>query len=410
MASPFQPPASNSKSYSLTLKGNQHYEKQQYNEAIQEYTKSMEHATTADFLALLYSNRSSCYLLAHQLMLALMDAEKVIQLAPDWPKVKVELEQYDDAIQLYRRALEMDNRDMGFHIQQLEVGRDLAVQKPSFANPVQRQVFDFAKQMRNIIYLVADIESKQCVIVDACWDIDGICQALEDRGYTIVACVVTHSHIDHVGHDTFPIKVNGLASLLKRYPHIKAYIHAEDIPSVRQTNPSIPINRLVASCTEITTQLHLGKRTHLRFIHTPGHTPGSQSILVNDCRLIAGDTLLCGGLCGRTDLAGGDRRQLENTLRHTLGQLDDRIVVYPGHNYGVDWSTIAIEREKGCLGEDLVGFGMSPTSNDLEERPTSRKSKRASVSSMISTFSIDKKRPLSVQHPTPLPMNSHTLR
>lgn len=192
---------------------------------------------------------------------------------------------------------------------------------------------------------------------------------MEAEGYDIVACIVTHSHFDHVGgsppapYDTLPIKISGLATLLKKLPHIKAYIHPQDITSVRQTNPSIHANRLVPTCTaEITSSLTIGRRTLIRFLHTPGHTPGSQALLVNEVRLIAGDTLLCGGLCGRTDLQGGDRRKMEDTLRYTLGQLDDRIVVYPGHNYGLDWSTIGIEREKGLLGEDLVGFGMhSPT-------------------------------------------------
>jgi glyoxylase-like metal-dependent hydrolase (beta-lactamase superfamily II) len=211
---------------------------------------------------------------------------------------------------------------------------------------------------------------------------------MEAEGYDIVACIVTHSHFDHVGgsppapYDTLPIKISGLATLLKKLPHIKAYIHPQDIASVRHTNPSIHANRLVPTCTaEITSSLTIGRRTLIRFLHTPGHTPGSQSLLVNEVRLIAGDTLLCGGLCGRTDLQGGDRRKMEDTLRYTLGQLDDRIVLYPGHNYGLDWSTIGIEREKGLLGEDLVGFGMhSPTcttdtsdSQELHSPPLDRK-------------------------------------
>ncbi|KAI8063273.1 beta-lactamase-like protein [Gongronella butleri] len=434
----FQPPASNNKSYNLTLKGNQLFEKQLYVDAIHEYTKAMEHATTADYLALLYSNRCTCYLHCGKYAAAHMDAEKVIQLAPDWPKgyyrvgqAKLKLRQFDEAIQQFRRALEMepenqeislslgravidkDNEEMGVRILQLQVGRDLAVHRPSISNPIQRQIFDFAKQMHNIVYVIVDVETKHCVVVDACWDVDGLCQFLDEQEYSIVASVVTHSHFDHVGgqppspYDTLPIKIAGLGSLLKRYPHIKAYIHADDIAAIRVANPSIPINRLVASCTDVSSELTIGKRTQLQFLHTPGHTPGSQSILVNASRLIAGDTLLCGGLCGRTDLPGGDRRQLEHTLRYTLGQLDDRIVVYPGHNYGVPWSTIAIEREKGCLGEDLVGFGMHPSmsaDDPIPPPPTSKRAKRASVSSVMSNLSVDvKRRPLSLRHPPAMP-------
>lgn len=190
---------------------------------------------------------------------------------------------------------------------------------------------------------------------------DGIIRIVEEKGYHIVAAAVTHYHFDHVGgappspYDTLPIRISGLATLLKQLPHIKAYVHPEDIPYIRQANPTIAGNRLVSTRSEVTETLEIGK-TKIRFIPTPGHTPGSQALLVNDCRLIAGDTLLC-GLCGRTDLPGGDRKVMERTLRQTLGSLDDRIVVYPGHHYGSEWSTIGLEREKGCLGDDLVGFG-----------------------------------------------------
>ncbi|KAI8096558.1 beta-lactamase-like protein [Halteromyces radiatus] len=412
MVSEFQPIATNNKSYQSTKRGNEYYERQLYLDAISEYSKAIDYAGAAtgmegdeqdNYLALLYSNRCACYLLSHQYALGLSDAEKVIALAPAWAKgyfrvgeAKLKLGQYDQGIQYYRQALEKepgnpdishkmgkaviekDNQDMGIKIIQIQPGQDIALER-QFRNPIQRRIFDFAKHMRNIIYAVVDLDTKQCAVVDACWDIDGLCQLLEKEGYEIVTCIVTHAHFDHVGgsppapYDTLPIKISGLATLLKRYPHIKAYIHPHDIPTVRQSNSSIPANRLVPTCTaEITSSLTIGRRTHIQFLHTPGHTPGSQSLLVNDARLIAGDTLLCGGLCGRTDLQGGDRRKLEDTLRNTLGRLDDRIVVYPGHNYGVDWSTIGIEREKGCLGDDLVGFGMHPPSSSSSSSATGK--------------------------------------
>ncbi|CDH54900.1 zn-dependent glyoxylase [Lichtheimia corymbifera JMRC:FSU:9682] len=385
------PPAPNDKCYKLTCRANEWFERHQYHEAITEYTKVIQQLTLTDanqqaFGALVYCNRSASYLHMRQYHAARDDAGRAIELRSSWGKgyyrhaeALMKLRQYDNAIYYYKQALERDpengeisariarallekdNDTMGIDIIQVMPGRDIATQR-SFHKPIQNRIYEFAEVMRNIIYIVADKATKQCVVVDACWDIDGIFRIVEEYGYDIVASVVTHYHFDHVGgsppppYDTLPIKINGLATLLKRLPHIKAYVHPEDIQYIRQANPTIPANRLAATMAAATETLDIGSKTHIRFIPTPGHTPGSQALLVNDCRLIAGDTLLC-GFCGRTDLEGGDRRAMEQTLRYTLGQLDDRVVVYPGHHYGSDWSTIGIERDKGCLGDDLVGYG-----------------------------------------------------
>lgn len=69
------------------------------------------------------------------------------------------------------------------------------------------------------------------------------------------------------------------------------------------------------------------------FLLTPGHTPGSICILVNNEAIITGDTLFIGD-CGRTDLPGGNLTQMYNTLHYKIKSLPDHLIVYPGHNYG----------------------------------------------------------------------------
>ncbi|KAI7888257.1 beta-lactamase-like protein [Mucor mucedo] len=376
--------APNEKSYKATSRANDLFERHLYTDAMTEYTKVLQTSTAEpDYLALIYANRSATYLKLNQYQQAYTDAVQVIDLAPHWSKALLQLSQFDEAIGLLKTAIqkenkqenreqisrtltktliEKDNDGMGIAILQLVCGKDIAIEKSM--NPIQNKLYEFASHMKNIIHLLVDKQTKRCVIVDACWDIDSILKYVTERGYTIVASVVTHYHFDHVGgtppspYDTLPIKISGLASLLKKLPHIKAYVHPLDIPFIQQANPTIPSNRMVPTCTEnITAELIIGQ-LHIRFIHTPGHTPGSQSLLINHSRLIAGDTLLCGGHCGRTDLPGGDRKSMQHTLRHVLGDLDNRIIVYPGHDYGVSWSTIGMERENGCLGDELVGFGM----------------------------------------------------
>ncbi|HLK45863.1 MAG TPA: MBL fold metallo-hydrolase, partial [Acidimicrobiales bacterium] len=69
----------------------------------------------------------------------------------------------------------------------------------------------------------------------------------------------------------------------------------------------------------------------IELLHTPGHTPGSQCLLV-DHHLVTGDTLFLDG-CGRTDLPGSDPSEMYETLTRRLARIDDATVVYPGHRY-----------------------------------------------------------------------------
>ena len=56
----------------------------------------------------------------------------------------------------------------------------------------------------------------------------------------------------------------------------------------------------------------------VKFLHTPGHTPGSQCFLVEG-NLISGDTLFVNS-CGRVDLPGSDPEAMYHSLNDTLKQ------------------------------------------------------------------------------------------
>src|SRR5262249_2948838 len=81
------------------------------------------------------------------------------------------------------------------------------------------------------------------------------------------------------------------------------------------------------------------------FLHTPGHTPGSQCFLVGSS-LVSGDTLFIGG-CGRVDLPGGNSEQMYYSLNQVLGKLPDATLLYPGHNYA--------SRPVSSIGEEKQG-------------------------------------------------------
>ncbi len=67
----------------------------------------------------------------------------------------------------------------------------------------------------------------------------------------------------------------------------------------------------------------------LRVLHTPGHSPGSISLVGEDC-VFTGDTLFAGSI-GRVDLPGGSGEEIMRSLRERLAALSERFVVYPGH-------------------------------------------------------------------------------
>ncbi len=76
----------------------------------------------------------------------------------------------------------------------------------------------------------------------------------------------------------------------------------------------------------------LDEGSYLEAIHTPGHTSGSLSYLLNSMdkttAVFSGDTLFKGS-AGRTDL-GGNPVMLDRSLRR-LALLDPQTAVYPGH-------------------------------------------------------------------------------
>ncbi len=77
-----------------------------------------------------------------------------------------------------------------------------------------------------------------------------------------------------------------------------------------------------------------------RFMLTPGHTPGSMCIFIND-KMFSGDTLFCGTI-GRTDLPRGSMTQMMNTLQNIIKPIKEDYIVYPGH---LDVTTLFYEKE-----------------------------------------------------------------
>ena len=78
---------------------------------------------------------------------------------------------------------------MACRVVQLYSGLDFAV---SSWSPISAVLFQFARMLQNFIYVIACLETNECVVIDACWDLDAICTYVEQQGWRLTGAVVTH--------------------------------------------------------------------------------------------------------------------------------------------------------------------------------------------------------------------------
>ena len=211
------------------------------------------------------------------------------------------------------------------YFRQLLAGRQVAV-----AHPV-------AGQMANFMYLIGDPGTRKALVVDPAWDVLSLLDVAQQDDYEVVGALITHYHPDHVGGDLWGVQVEGVNRLLEEH-QVPLYVNKHEAEGLKVVTG---VSDTDMRKTDDSETLTLGQ-VEIQFIHTPGHTPGSQCFLLGD-RLVAGDTLFVQG-CGRVDLPGGDAEQMYYSLTQKLAKLPSDTVLYPGHNYGPS-ETSTIEQE-----------------------------------------------------------------
>jgi len=190
--------------------------------------------------------------------------------------------------------------------------------------------------MANFVYLIGDVQKREVFVIDPAWQIDTIFKVVEKEDLKIVGALITHGHYDHC---------NGIDELLAR-SNIPIYVQKKEIEF---TNSFGRAGQLFWKFPEEQTKkVDSGEKitvgnVEITFIHTPGHTPGSQCFLVQN-NLVSGDTLFIRG-CGRCDLPGGNPEELYDSLTQKLMQLPENTLLFPGHNYA-DKTVSTIKEEK----------------------------------------------------------------
>jgi len=186
--------------------------------------------------------------------------------------------------------------------------------------------------------ILGDETSLEAIVVDPGDDIPRILSVLDKHNLTVRQIVITHAHIDHIAG----------AHRLKRVTGAPILYNQNDLPLVEMMDMQagwlgVPIPEVPPPDDT----LDDGKRIAIigltgSILHTPGHTQGSVCLyLPEKSLLLAGDTLFAGSV-GRTDLPGGNARQLIASINNRLLTLPDDVTVIPGHG---PRTTIAEEKE-----------------------------------------------------------------
>jgi len=175
-------------------------------------------------------------------------------------------------------------------------------------------------------YLVWAEDSKKAVLIDEGLSTHLILDYLKANELELVAILVTHAHPDHIA---------GVADVAEA-TGADVYLHEIEIPAVKMM-PEMMLAML--GIEELKTPQDIKPLTDgqvlelagltIKVLHTPGHSPGSTSFLIEDA-LFDGDLVFRGSI-GRTDFPGGDFDALINSVREKVFVLDPDTKVYPGH-------------------------------------------------------------------------------
>lgn len=173
--------------------------------------------------------------------------------------------------------------------------------------------------MQNFTYVVEDEDTGKAIVIDPSWDLAEIDLVIQRNNLEIEYIVNTHHHFDH----TLGNRAMAESTAARIVQHKDSGLD-HDIPV--QDGDRVEFGNSL-----------------LKVLHTPGHSKDS-ICLVGDGKIFSGDTLFV-GTCGRVDLPGGSAKEIYHALFDTLYNLDDGLVLYPGHNYGFS-KTSTIGQEK----------------------------------------------------------------
>ncbi len=185
------------------------------------------------------------------------------------------------------------------------------------------------EQFLSNTYLVCDREGGEGLILDAGGPVAPLIAAAERLGVTPTHVLLTHHHFDHVSE---------LPALKKRWPELTVLIHPLELELVKGATGTVAANE----------RLSIGE-LEIRPLHTPGHTAGMLSFLIEhdgELAVFTGDTLFRNSVGGVRAPGHTSYQDLKDSIMGTLMELDRRTVIHPGHT---DSTTVAREWENNSF-------------------------------------------------------------
>jgi len=173
-------------------------------------------------------------------------------------------------------------------------------------------------------------DTKEAVVIDPGGELDKIAEVISHYDLSVRSIIHTHAHLDHI-YGTRDVKEThgGDICLHRGDAFLYDGFAMQAAMFGWKAKSTLPVTRWIEHDDTIT----LGKRT-LTVVHTPGHTPGSVCFEIHDPDagrlLFAGDTLFRRSI-GRTDLPGGDGKQILRSIKDRIYSRDPDTLVIPGH-------------------------------------------------------------------------------
>ena len=162
--------------------------------------------------------------------------------------------------------------------------------------------------MQNFTYIVEDDDTNQAIIIDPSWDLAELELVIKRNNLKIKYIINTHHHFDHTLGNDGMVESTGAKIIQHESSELTHDISVRDGDVIEFGDSKLTV------------------------LYTPGHSKDS-ICLVGDGKIFSGDTLFVGS-CGRVDLPGGSSKELYHSLFDILYNLEDMLVLYPGHNYG----------------------------------------------------------------------------